>query len=43
MLADQWFNAEQYINHKIGMKLDLQTFTEEELKNAINTIIDNSR
>lgn len=43
MLADQWYNAEQYLIHKIGMKLDLETFTEEELKHAIYTITNNSR
>lgn len=43
MLVDQWYNAELYVKYKIGMKLDLQTFTEKELKGAIYTIINNSR
>ena len=43
MLGDQWFNVERYEHHKIGIKLDLGTLDEEQLKNAINTIIQDDR
>ncbi|XP_032521849.2 UDP-glucosyltransferase 2-like [Danaus plexippus] len=39
MLGDQWYNVEKYTYHKIGMQLDITTLTENELKNAINTLI----
>ncbi|KAL0860468.1 hypothetical protein ABMA27_009849 [Loxostege sticticalis] len=41
MLADQWYNVEQYVYHKIGLQLDMETLTEEKFANAINTIINN--
>ncbi|KAJ8733172.1 hypothetical protein PYW08_001470 [Mythimna loreyi] len=37
MLADQWFNVERYEFHKIGVRLDMETLTEEKLRNAITT------
>ncbi|XP_075985856.1 uncharacterized protein LOC142982985 [Anticarsia gemmatalis] len=39
MLADQWFNVEKYVHHGIGIQLDLETLTEEQLTNAISTIV----
>ncbi|KAJ8733175.1 hypothetical protein PYW08_001473 [Mythimna loreyi] len=39
MLGDQWFNVERYEFHKIGVRLDMETLTEENFKNAINTTI----
>ncbi|XP_048002391.1 UDP-glucosyltransferase 2-like [Leguminivora glycinivorella] len=33
--ADQFFNAEKYVQHKIGEKLDWNTLTEDELYNTI--------
>ncbi|CAH2098315.1 unnamed protein product [Euphydryas editha] len=39
MLGDQWFNAEQYVNFKIGKLLLMETLTEEQLMDAITTII----
>ncbi|KAH9634399.1 hypothetical protein HF086_000225 [Spodoptera exigua] len=39
MLGDQWFNVERYVYHKIGQGLDMETLTEEDLTNAIKTII----
>ncbi|XP_050356515.1 UDP-glucosyltransferase 2-like isoform X12 [Nymphalis io] len=42
MLGDQWFNAELYVKHNIGIKLSIETLTEEKLKNAIETIISNN-
>ncbi|KAL0860417.1 hypothetical protein ABMA27_009811 [Loxostege sticticalis] len=41
MLADQWYNVEQYVYHKIGLQVDMETVTEENFANAINTIINN--
>ncbi|XP_034829861.1 UDP-glucosyltransferase 2-like [Maniola hyperantus] len=39
MFADQWFNTEKYPRHKIGVKLDLATLTEEQFKEAIENVI----
>ncbi|KAJ8727686.1 hypothetical protein PYW07_001805 [Mythimna separata] len=39
MLGDQWFNVERYESHKIGVRLDMETLTEENFKRAINTTI----
>ncbi|KAL0860416.1 hypothetical protein ABMA27_009810 [Loxostege sticticalis] len=41
MLGDQWYNVEQYVYHKIGLQVDMETLTEEKLSNAIDTIINN--
>ncbi|KAL0860415.1 hypothetical protein ABMA27_009809 [Loxostege sticticalis] len=41
MLADQWYNVEQYEYYKIGLQVDMSTLTEDKLANAINTIINN--
>ncbi|CAK1547653.1 unnamed protein product [Leptosia nina] len=35
MLGDQWYNAELFEYHKIGLKLDLDVLTEDTLTNAI--------
>lgn len=43
MLGDQWFNVEQYVRLDIGIKLNLETITEDILKNAIENIINNKR
>ncbi|XP_013141456.1 PREDICTED: UDP-glucuronosyltransferase 2B15-like isoform X2 [Papilio polytes] len=43
MLGDQWYNAEKYTHHKIGIKLDFENLTEEKLKNAIIEIVENKR
>ncbi|XP_050356504.1 UDP-glucosyltransferase 2-like isoform X2 [Nymphalis io] len=42
MLGDQWFNSEHYVKHNIGMKLSIETLTENKLKDAIETIITNN-
>ncbi|XP_046972410.1 UDP-glucosyltransferase 2-like [Vanessa cardui] len=42
MLGDQWFNVEQYVINNIGIKLNIETLTEAQLKNAIETIITNN-
>ena len=39
MLGDQWFNVERIIYHKIGVGLDMETMTEEDLIGAIDKII----
>ena len=41
ILGDQRFNAEKYVKHGIGIKLDIETFTANEFKNAIETVINN--
>lgn len=43
MIADQWYNVEKYVHHKIGLKLDISTLTKEGLINAIETVITNNR
>ncbi|XP_013139129.1 PREDICTED: UDP-glucuronosyltransferase 2B17-like [Papilio polytes] len=43
LISDQWYNVEQYLYHKIGLRLDIDKITEETLESAINTILnDNS-
>ncbi|XP_045519845.1 UDP-glycosyltransferase UGT5-like [Pieris brassicae] len=42
MLGDQWFNSDRYVYFKIGMKLDMESLTEEELETAIHTVIDDT-
>ncbi|XP_052743558.1 UDP-glycosyltransferase UGT5-like [Bicyclus anynana] len=39
LFADQWFNTEKYPYHKIGVKLDLPSLTEEIFRDAIVTVI----
>ncbi|XP_050356417.1 UDP-glycosyltransferase UGT5-like, partial [Nymphalis io] len=39
MLGDQWYNADKYVKHGIGMNLEIGTLTEDKLKNAIETVI----
>lgn len=43
MLGDQWFNVEKYVHHGIGVKLELETLTEEILLNSIKNVINNHR
>ncbi|KAI5632457.1 UDP-glucoronosyl and UDP-glucosyl transferase domain-containing protein [Phthorimaea operculella] len=40
MLGDQWYNVEKYVHLKIGVKLDIETLTEEQFRNAITTVIE---
>ncbi|CAG4992058.1 unnamed protein product [Colias eurytheme] len=40
--ADQFYNAEKYAHYKIGFNLDFLSFTEEELKNAIDKAINDT-
>ncbi|KAL0810778.1 hypothetical protein ABMA28_010095 [Loxostege sticticalis] len=39
VFADQPFNAEQYIFHGIGVRVDIETVTEEKLNEGINKIL----
>ncbi|XP_046973639.1 UDP-glucosyltransferase 2-like [Vanessa cardui] len=39
MLADQWYNAKQYVKFNIGKRLLLETLTEDLLMDAIETIM----
>ena len=43
ILGDQWYNTEKYAYHGIGIKLDILTMTEEEFRNAVNTVINDKR
>ncbi|XP_050356434.1 UDP-glucosyltransferase 2-like [Nymphalis io] len=40
MLGDQWYNAEKFVHHKIGIQLEITTLTEKEFKDAIITAIE---
>ncbi|CAH2230243.1 jg19997 [Pararge aegeria aegeria] len=41
LFADQWFNTEKYPYHKIGMKLEMPSLTEEVFREAIKKVISN--
>ncbi|CAH2058056.1 unnamed protein product, partial [Iphiclides podalirius] len=41
MLADQWYNVEKYVYHKIGVKLDFENLTEIQLRKAIIEVAEN--
>lgn len=43
MLGDQWYNAEKYVKHGIGTKVEIATLTEYEFQNAIETVLNNTR
>ncbi|XP_045506853.1 UDP-glucosyltransferase 2-like [Colias croceus] len=40
MFGDQWYNVELYEYHKIGLKVDMENLTEDNLLKAIKTVID---
>ncbi|KPJ20477.1 Ecdysteroid UDP-glucosyltransferase [Papilio machaon] len=43
MLADQWYNVEKYVHHKIGLMVNIDTLNEEKFESAIKSILtDNS-
>ncbi|XP_047519598.1 UDP-glucosyltransferase 2-like isoform X1 [Pieris napi] len=42
LLADQWYNVEKYVRHRIGVQIDFETLTHEEFKNAIDSVINDS-
>ncbi|XP_037300055.1 UDP-glycosyltransferase UGT5 isoform X5 [Manduca sexta] len=39
MLGDQWYNVDHYVHHKIGLRLDMETLTEETFMDAVKTIL----
>lgn len=39
ILWDQWFNVDKYVHLKIGRQLNFETLTEDELRNAIKTVM----
>ncbi|XP_028035389.1 UDP-glucuronosyltransferase 2B17-like [Bombyx mandarina] len=39
MLGDQWYNVEQYVRHRIGLRLDLDELSEDKLRSFIEEII----
>lgn len=43
MLGDQWYNAEKYVRHGIGTKVEIATLTEREFRNAVETVLNNTR
>ncbi|CAH0713973.1 unnamed protein product, partial [Brenthis ino] len=43
MLGDQWYNAEKYVRHGIGTKVDIKYLTEDEFRSAIETVIKDKR
>ncbi|XP_049881031.1 UDP-glucosyltransferase 2-like [Pectinophora gossypiella] len=40
MLGDQWYNTEKYVHLKIGIRLNAESVTEDEFRNAINNVIE---
>lgn len=41
MITDQWFNSERYEHYGIGIQMEFETITEDQLFTGINkTIID---
>lgn len=43
MLGDQWYNVEKYVVQGIGKKLDWETLSEKEIRDAIKDIIEDVR
>ncbi|KAJ0171764.1 hypothetical protein K1T71_012527 [Dendrolimus kikuchii] len=43
MLADQWYNVEQYVRHKIGARLDMETLTKDKFKDTIQMVTGDER
>ncbi|XP_047539149.1 UDP-glucosyltransferase 2-like [Vanessa atalanta] len=39
ILWDQWFNVDKYVQLKIGLQIDIEKITEDELESAIKTVI----
>ncbi|XP_072946255.1 UDP-glucuronosyltransferase 2B15-like [Epargyreus clarus] len=40
LVADQPYNIEKVVRFKVGLKLNIETFTEEDLRDAITTVIE---
>jgi hypothetical protein len=43
MFADQWNNVEQYVYHKIGAHVDMETITEESFLEAVNEVLNKDK
>ena len=43
MLGDQWYNVEKYEHHRIGVKLELGSLSEEAFTNAVQRVIGDDR
>lgn len=43
MLGDQWYNVENYVDHKIGLQLDITTLTEKDFLDAVLTVVSEKR
>ncbi|CAG9792434.1 unnamed protein product [Diatraea saccharalis] len=41
MLGDQWYNVEQYVFHKVGVRLELETITEDNFQKALDEVLNN--
>lgn len=41
MMAEQWYNAQKYVDFGIGVKLDPLTVTAEDFIKGVNTVVDN--
>ncbi|CAF4941975.1 unnamed protein product [Pieris macdunnoughi] len=39
ILGDQWYNAQNYLVHKIGLQLNIMTLTEEAFRHSVETVI----
>ncbi|CAK1547657.1 unnamed protein product [Leptosia nina] len=42
MLGDQWYNVEKYEKHKIGVRLDMETLTEDKFEDAIHLVLNDT-
>lgn len=42
-LADQWYNAEQYVRLGVGKQLDMVTLVATELVEAVKTVVEDKR
>lgn len=43
ILGDQWYNAEKYVKHGIGIQLNIHNLNEYNVMDAIQTVLNNSR
>lgn len=43
MLGDQWYNVEKYVKHNIGLRVDIESLTKEQLLKAIKTVVEDER
>jgi glucuronosyltransferase len=42
LYGDQFFNVEQFVNHDIGVKIDMDSLKEHQLNDMINKVIRDS-